>query len=62
MALVIRSFVIEDSPLQQKKCQDLLKRIFHDEYSIELNIVNIVNLKEFYEEIPKLVFIQLTFL
>jgi two-component system response regulator AgrA len=56
MALVIRSFVIEDSPLQQKKCQDLLKRIFHDEYSIELNIVNIVNLKEFYEEIPKLVF------
>lgn len=52
MDVAIRCFVIEDSPLQQKRCQSLLERIFQEEYAIELTMMNVTNLKEFYETIP----------
>lgn len=56
MDVTVRCFVVEDSPLQQKKCQSLLERIFREEYAIELTMMNITNLKEFYEEIPQQTF------
>ncbi|MGK0552263.1 hypothetical protein ACSFB8_08135 [Enterococcus faecalis] len=52
MSLTIRLFMIEDSPLQQKKNQSFIKRIFEESHAMEVQIIPLLNLKKFYEEIP----------